>query len=103
LNLADNAVKHNEADGRVAVSLRRTADGAQVEFENTGPGIAPEQLPFVFDPFFRGTEAKRARRDGCGLGLSIAQWIVTAHGGTLLVESTPERVTTVTARLPSRL
>ncbi len=103
LNLADNAVKHNEPNGRVSVNLRQIADGAQVEFENTGPGIAPDQLPFIFDPFFRGTEAQRAKRNGCGLSLSIAQWIVTAHSGTLLVESTPETGTTVTARLPSRL
>jgi len=96
-------VKHNEADGRVTVSLRRMAEGTEVEFANTGPGIASDQLPFIFDPFFRGTEAQRARRDGCGLGLSIAQWIVTAHGGTLLVTSAPERGTTVTVRLPTRL
>jgi signal transduction histidine kinase len=101
LNLADNAVKHNEPRGRVTLSLRRGVDGAQVEFGNTGPGIAPDQLPLVFDPFFRGTEAQRAKRDGCGLGLSIAQWIVTAHGGTIRVESQPPSPTLVTVTLPS--
>ncbi len=101
LNLADNAVKHNEPSGRVTVSLRRVADGTQVEFENTGPGIAPDQLPLVFDPFFRGTEAQRAKRDGCGLGLSIAQWIVTAHGGMIRVESQLRGSTLVAVTMPS--
>ena len=88
-------------NGRVAVSLRRGVDGAEVEFENTGPGIAPDQLALVFDPFFRGTEAQRAKRDGCGLGLSIAQWIVTAHGGTIRVESQLRGSTLVAVTLPS--
>ena len=101
LNLADNAVKHNEPSGRVTVSLRRVAEGTEVKFENTGPGIASDQLPLVFDPFFRGTEAQRARREGCGLGLSIAQWIVTAHDGTIRVESQLRSPTLVTVTLPS--
>jgi signal transduction histidine kinase len=101
LNLADNAVKHNEPEGRVCVSLRRIANEAQVKFENTGPGIAPDQLPLVFDPFFRGTEAQRAKRDGCGLGLSIAQWIVSAHGGTVQVQSQLRASTVITVTLPS--
>jgi signal transduction histidine kinase len=100
LNLVDNAVKHNEPNGRVIVSLRRAADGVQVEFENTGPGIAPDQLPMVFDPFFRGTEAQRTKRDGCGLGLSIAQWIVGAHGGIIRVDSQLRGSTVVTVTLP---
>lgn len=101
LNLADNAVKHNEPGGHVTVSLRRVADGIRVEFENTGPGVAPDQLALVFDPFFRGTEAQRAKRDGCGLGLSIAQWIVTTHGGTILVDSQLRGPTLVAVTLPS--
>ncbi len=100
LNLADNAVKHNERDGRVTVALRRAGDEAILEIANTGPGITPDQLPLVFDPFFRGTEAQRARREGCGLGLSIAQWIVHAHGGTVAVACDPTRLITITVRLP---
>ena len=100
LNLADNAVKHNERDGRVTVALLRASDEAILEIANTGPGITPDQLPLVFDPFFRGTEAQRAKRDGCGLGLSIAQWIVKAHGGTLIIQSDGGELTTITTRLP---
>ena len=100
LNLADNAVKHNQRNGRVTVTLRRTGGQACLEMANTGPGIAPDQLPFIFDPFFRGTEAQHAKRDGCGLGLSIAQWIVKAHGGTLSIQSERGELTKVTTRLP---
>jgi len=100
LNLADNAVKHNQRNGRVIVTLRRAGDHASVEIANTGPGITPDQLPFIFEPFFRGTEAQRAKREGSGLGLSIAQWIACAHGGSIVVESKPAVVTTATLRLP---
>jgi signal transduction histidine kinase len=100
LNLADNAVKHNQHNGRVTVTLRRAGDEAHLEVGNTGSGIALEQLPLVFDPFFRGAEAQRARREGCGLGLSIAQWIVNAHGGTLRIQSERGELTKVTTRLP---
>jgi signal transduction histidine kinase len=100
LNLADNGVKHNQPNGRVTVSLRCVEKEAQMQFENTGPGITPDQLPMIFDPFFRGTEAQRAKRDGCGLGLSIAQWIVTAHGGRIRVQSQLQGITTVSVILP---
>lgn len=102
LNLADNAVKHNQRNGRVTVTLRRAGEQARLEIANTGPGIAPDQLPFIFDPFYRGAEAQRAKRDGCGLGLSIAQWIVCAHVGTVAVTCDPGSLTTITVKLPLR-
>jgi len=101
LNLADNAVKHNRPDGRITIALRGTGDHLMVEVANTGSGVQPDQLPLVFDPFFRGTEAQRAKRDGSGLGLSIASWIAQAHGGGIQIESDPGTVTTVLVRLPS--
>ncbi|MBK7997380.1 MAG: HAMP domain-containing histidine kinase [Verrucomicrobia bacterium] len=100
LNLADNAVKHNQRKGRVNVILRRDDGQAHIEIANTGPGISADQLPLVFDPFFRGTEAQRAKRDGCGLGLSISQWIVHAHEGTVAFSSDDGSVTTVKVSLP---
>lgn len=99
LNLADNAVKHNERNGRVTVTLHCEKDQARLEIANTGPGIVSDELPLVFDPFFRGAEAQRAKREGCGLGLSIAEWVARAHGGTLTIESGPNGLTTVTALL----
>jgi heavy metal sensor kinase len=100
LNLADNAVKYNQAEGRVTMSLRRTSDVAEFTIANSGPGIPPEVLPRVFDRFFRGDPAHSPAVDGCGLGLSIAQWIVSAHGGTIRIESVPLKITTAIVRLP---
>jgi signal transduction histidine kinase len=100
LNLTDNAVKYNRADGRVAISLRRTGGSAELSIANTGAGIPPEKQARVFDRFFRGDASHNNAVDGCGLGLSIAQWIVTAHGGTIQITSQPEELTTVRVRLP---
>jgi two-component system, OmpR family, heavy metal sensor histidine kinase CusS len=100
LNLADNAVKYNCAQGRVVMSLRRAENFAEFKIANTGAGIPPEILPRVFDRFFRGDPAHENTIDGCGLGLSIAQWIVSAHGGTIQIESEPSKLTTVIVRLP---
>jgi heavy metal sensor kinase len=100
LNLADNAVKYNEPHGRVTMNLRRANDAAEFTIANTGAGIPPEVLPRVFDRFFRGDPAHSPAVDGCGLGLSIVQWIVSAHNGTITIESEPCKLTTVTVRLP---
>lgn len=100
LNLVDNAVKYNEPKGKVTLDLRRNGEQAVVTVTNTGPGIAPEQLPRVFDRFFRGDAARRVRADGCGLGLSIAHWVITAHGGLIRLVSDPNGPTTVTIKLP---
>jgi signal transduction histidine kinase len=100
LNLVDNAVKYNEPNGCVTLSLCYGGEQARIIVTNTGPGIPSEQLPRVFDRFYRGDAARRTRADGCGLGLSIAQWIVKAHGGTLQLASEPNRLTTVTINLP---
>jgi signal transduction histidine kinase len=100
LNLADNAVKYNQPHGQVTMSLRRAKDAAEFNIANSGPGISPEVLPRVFDRFFRGDPAHSPTVDGCGLGLSIVQWIVSAHNGTIKIESVPSKLTTVIVRLP---
>jgi signal transduction histidine kinase len=102
LNLADNAVKYNQPQGRIIMGLRRLTGAAEFTITNTGPGIPAEMLPRVFDRFFRGDPAHSPTVDGCGLGLSIAQWIVSAHGGTIQIASVPFETTTVTVRLPSQ-
>ena len=102
LNLADNAVKYNHPRGRITMSLRRLDQTAEFAIANSGPGIALEILPRVFDRFFRGDAAHSPTVDGCGLGLSIVQWIVSAHQGTVKIESQPGNLTTATVRLPIR-
>lgn len=100
LNLGDNAVKYNRPRGRVTLGLRRVYGVAQLTLSNTGPGIAPDVLPRIFDRFYRGDPAHSFSTEGCGLGLSIAKWIVTAHNGTIKIESVPDQLTTVTVHLP---
>jgi signal transduction histidine kinase len=99
LNLVDNALKYNRPDGSVSIALSQNGEGAELCVANTGPGIPPEKLPRVFERFFRGDAAHGNQVDGCGLGLSIAQWIASAHDGTIAIESEPERLTTVTVHL----
>jgi signal transduction histidine kinase len=100
LNLNDNAVKYNQPGGSVAISLARAGTAAELRIANTGPGLAAELQPRVFERFFRGDASHNRAVEGCGLGLSIAQWIVQAHGGTIQFASQPGQLTTVTVRLP---
>ena len=100
LNLADNAIKYNRPGGSVSMALRRAGERAQFTISNTGEGIPSELLPKVFDRFFRCDPAHCPSTDGSGLGLSIAQWIVSAHKGTIGIESALQGPTTVTVRLP---
>jgi signal transduction histidine kinase len=101
LNLCDNAVKYNDRGGQVSVELQHAGELAEVRVANSGPGIAPEILPRIFEPFFRGDASHSERAEGCGLGLSIARWIVAAHGGTIQLESEPGKLTVATVRLPA--
>ena len=100
LNLADNAVKYNQPQGRVTMSLRRADNLSRFTIANTGAGIPPEVLPRVFDRFFRGDPAHSNAVDGCGLGLSIAKWIISAHDGEIRIASVQANETTVTVKLP---
>ena len=100
LNLCDNAVKYNEPGGRVGLDLRCSGARAEVRIANTGRGIPAQVLPRIFDPFFRGDASHSQVVEGCGLGLSIARWIVGAHGGTLDIDSEPGGLTTAIVELP---
>jgi signal transduction histidine kinase len=100
LNLTDNAIKYNQPKGTVTLSLSAPDGNAEVSIANTGPGIAPEFLNRVFDPFFRGDASHSQTIEGCGLGLSIARWIAVAHDGGIEITSRPGGLTTATVRLP---
>ncbi len=100
LNLADNAIKYNLPDGLVVVDMRSDGCFCTLTISNTGPGVPSDLLPRLFDPFFRGDEAHSRDVDGCGLGLAIVHWIVSAHGGTINISSEPRGLTTVIVRLP---
>lgn len=100
LNLTDNAIKHNHPNGKVTLGLCHSGANAEISIANTGPGIAPESLPRIFDPFFRGDASHSQIVDGCGLGLSIARWIATAHDGIIDIKSQPGELTTAIVHLP---
>jgi len=90
-NLLDNALRLTPAGGRVTLAARHEDERAIFSVEDTGPGIAAEDLPHLFDRFWQGT---RQRRGSAGLGLAIAKGIVEAHDGQLTVASTPGKGTT---------
>jgi signal transduction histidine kinase len=100
LNLTDNAVKYNQPNGTVTLCLRNSGNVAELQVANTGAGLAPQLQSRVFERFFRGDHSHGTAIEGCGLGLSIAQWIATAHHGTIRFVSQPGGLTTVTVRLP---
>lgn len=99
-NLLSNALKFTPAGGTVRVELRRRGAEAILRVSDTGPGIPSDELPHVFERFFRG---RGARAGGSGIGLTVARELVLAHGGEIAVESEPGRGTTFTVRLPVAL
>ncbi len=99
-NLVGNAVKFTPPGGRVTVTLARTRDGARITVRDTGIGIDPEELPHVFDRFYRGSRANEIRASGSGLGLAIARSIVEMHGGRISIASRVGQGTQVDVWLP---
>ncbi len=99
-NLIGNAIKFTPAGGVVEVSLEKTKDGAEVRVADTGVGIDPQELPMVFERFYRGAQAHESRAAGSGLGLSIVRSIVEMHDGRVAITSTPGAGTQVSVALP---
>jgi len=102
LNLIENAVKYTPRGGQVSVELAGNDGRVVFTVADTGIGIAPGDLPHVFDRFWRADSARTrtSERAGTGLGLAICKWIAEAHGGTIEVQSRPGRGTTFTVGLP---
>ncbi len=100
LNLVENAVKYTPPGGEVSLSLSKKAGWAFFEVSDTGIGIPPENLPHVFDRFYRVDKARTRAQGGSGLGLSIAKWVAQAHGGAIRVTSQVGEGTTFSVTLP---
>jgi signal transduction histidine kinase len=100
LILLDNALKYTPAEGAISLALRRQGSDAEIVVRDSGIGIAAEDLPHVFERFYRADPARGRDPGGTGLGLPIARWIVDQHGGEISLESQPGTGATVTVRLP---
>ena len=100
LVLLDNALKYTPANGHVTLGLHRRVTSVEIVVRDTGVGIAPEDLPLVFERFYRADPARSRDPGGTGLGLPIARWIVEQHEGEILLKSQLDQGTTVIVRLP---
>lgn len=104
LNLLDNARRHTPSGGTIAIGavLEKSGLGEWllISVSDTGAGIAPGDLPHIFERFFRSDKARTGSGGSSGLGLSIVKAIITAHGGTIKAESTPGKGTTISFTLP---
>lgn len=99
-NLVSNAIRHTPQGGTVTLSARRADAEIVLEVADTGSGISPEDLPSVFDRFWRAEKSRSRRTGGSGLGLSIVRQLVAAHGGTVTVTSEVGVGSVFTLRLP---
>jgi signal transduction histidine kinase len=88
-NLIQNAIRHTPQDGSVTVRAATTTDGIEIEVADTGDGVAPDDRPRIFEPFYRGGAQASRNREGAGLGLAISRAIVEAHGGRIWLADTP--------------
>jgi signal transduction histidine kinase len=100
LNLLGNALRYTPANGTITVAAVRRDDAVMVSVRDTGAGIADDDLPHVFERFFRGERSRSRRHGGAGLGLAIARGLVEAHGGRIWAESEPGAWTMLSFSLP---
>jgi signal transduction histidine kinase len=102
LNMVTNAIKYTPQGGTVTLKLTEDEDAVILSVRDTGIGIAPGDLPHIFERFWRADPARSRTGDrpGVGLGLAITKWIAEAHGGSITVQSRPGRGSVFTVRLP---
>ncbi|MEJ5197508.1 MAG: ATP-binding protein, partial [Anaerolineae bacterium] len=99
-NLLNNAIAHTPAGGHVSITARVVGQQVAVSVHDTGTGISPEDLPHVFERFYRADKSRARQTGGAGLGLAIVKQLVVAHGGQVSAESEPGRGSTFTFTLP---
>lgn len=101
VNLLKNAIFYTQSGGQVDVEIRnRYPKNIELSFADTGMGIAPKDLPYIFEPFYRGNKSKPDFSSGSGLGLTIVKEVVGRHGGSIYVKSAPNKGTQVKVRFP---
>lgn len=99
-NLIDNAIRHTPADGSVTVSMTNEQNFAKIQVRDTGQGIPQDDLPYVFERFYKADKARTRSKGGTGLGLAITKNIVEAHNGKIIVDSVEQQGTIFTFHLP---
>ncbi|MGQ9571772.1 MAG: sensor histidine kinase [Dehalococcoidia bacterium] len=101
LILLDNAIKFTDVGGTVELALKADSGKAVLRVNDSGGGIPPDDLPHIFDRFYRADKARSRAEGGAGLGLAIAKWIVEGHRGSIRVDSQAGKGTTFTVELPT--
>jgi signal transduction histidine kinase len=100
VNMVQNARKHMSEGGTIEFEASQGEDYIKVSISDTGLGISPEDIPHIFDPFYRGEKARTSGMEGAGLGLSICKYIVEEHGGEISVKSTCGKGTVFSFTIP---
>jgi signal transduction histidine kinase len=99
-NLIDNALRHTDPGGQITLAAESDAGIVHLCVQDSGAGISPEDLPYVFERFYRGDKARQQQDSASGLGLAIAKSLVEAHGGSISVESVLGKGTSFTIAIP---
>jgi Signal transduction histidine kinase len=99
----DNSIKYTPAGGAIDITCELHGDKAHIIINDTGPGIAAEDLPYIFNRFYKADKSRTREKGGTGLGLSIAHWIIEQHHGKIAVESSPGKGTRIITTLPAAI
>ncbi len=99
-NLMDNAIKYNQPNGKINLNLKRDKTGISINVKDSGIGIPPEEIPKIFERFYRVDKSRSRRLGGSGLGLAICKWILELHNGEILVTSEVYRGTNFSVIFP---
>ncbi|WP_459926722.1 ATP-binding protein [Desulfosporosinus burensis] len=103
INLLDNAVRHTPKGGEIVITIAHKADNVLIEIKDSGIGIAPEDLPMIWERFYKGDKSRSRSQGGTGLGLAIVKRIIETHGGHISVWSKPGEGTIFTIILPKKM
>lgn len=98
MNIIENAIKYNKPDGEITTELNRDSEGVIISVKDTGIGIPEDEIPRLFDRFYRVDKSRK--RTGTGLGLSIVKWVIDVHKGSISIKSSLNHGTHVIIRLP---